>query len=159
MSGLPWLEWSNIGENSIKLWPMECKDVISSPGTFLNKEGYSYMGNEWLVLYDGYCNLCSHTVQWIIRNKGRRKFSFLPLHEAEELPLELSEGDSVLLVNHGRVYDRSGAALRIACGLRFPWPLLGILLVVPRFLRDPVYSLVARNRKRWFGVRATCYRP
>ena len=67
--------------------------------------------------------------------------------------------DTVLLQMNGEVYDRSTAVLKIALHLRFPWPLLGIFLLVPRFLRDPVYNWVARNRKRWFWERSACYVP
>lgn len=116
-----------------------------------------------VVLYDGYCNLCSRSVQWIIRNDPRRRFSFVPLQAPESkvfadgsIP---AEEESVILVLNDRVYLRSAAALRIAIRLRFPWPLLGIFFIVPRFLRDPVYRIIARNRKRWFGERDQCYIP
>jgi len=104
------------------------------------------------ILYDGYCNLCSRTVKRVIRNDPSSRFSFEPL------PQEV-EAESVVLLTGGRRYEKSTAALRIALGLRFPWPLLGIFFLVPRFLRDPVYAWVARNRKRWFGTRDTCYIP
>jgi predicted DCC family thiol-disulfide oxidoreductase YuxK len=55
---------------------------------------------------------------------------------------------------NGKMYDRSAAVLNIARHLRFPWPVLAVFLLVPQFLRDPVYDLVARNRKRWFGARS-----
>ena len=105
-----------------------------------------------MILYDGYCNLCSRTVQWVIRNDRAGRFTFEPLPGDENQR-------SVVLVSGGKRYERSAAAIRIALGLRFPWPLAGILFVVPRFLRDPVYDWVARNRKRWFGTRDTCYVP
>ncbi len=74
----------------------------------------------------------------------------------EDLP---EIGATVKLIQGHKVYDRSTAVLRIACGLRFPWPLMGIFLLIPSFMRDPVYNMVARNRKRWFGERTTCYLP
>jgi predicted DCC family thiol-disulfide oxidoreductase YuxK len=67
--------------------------------------------------------------------------------------------DSVVLLQEGKRYERSAAAIRIAMGLRFPWPLLGILLIIPPFARDVVYDVVARNRTRWFGARSICYLP
>jgi predicted DCC family thiol-disulfide oxidoreductase YuxK len=67
--------------------------------------------------------------------------------------------ETVLLVIGGKHFERSSAVLQIAIRLRFPWPLLGFFFVLPRFIRDPLYDLVARNRKRWFGERATCYIP
>jgi predicted DCC family thiol-disulfide oxidoreductase YuxK len=111
------------------------------------------MQRERLVIYDGYCNLCSRTVQWVVRNDPRERFTFRPFGKEE------GGSDTVLLTENGKQYNRSTAVLRIAMGLRFPWPLLGALLSVPRFLRDPLYNLVARNRKRWFGTRDSCYLP
>ena len=67
--------------------------------------------------------------------------------------------DSVVLYRKGRVYLRSGAALRIAMLLRFPLPLLAAFLVVPPFIRNAVYDWIARNRYRWFGKRETCFLP
>jgi len=120
-----------------------------------------------IVLYDGYCNLCSRTVDWIVKNDVRGRFSFEPLQGTEDRGTEdqgtedrgTEEPGTVVLLSAGRRYERSTAALRIALGLRFPWPALGLFLVVPRFLRDPVYDFVARRRKRWFGTRDTCYLP
>ena len=159
------------------------------------------MDKRWIILYDGYCNLCSRAVRWIVRGDRKRRFTFVPLQHAgslEELrttfpdtvigstgriavqpslkerwsrdresdpevrpdpPESRLPGDTVLLWMDGKLYDRSTAALRIALKLRFPWPLLGVFLVVPRFLRDPIYDVVARYRVRWFGRRHTCYLP
>ena len=79
--------------------------------------------------------------------------------EVQQWRSDRPEGDTVLLLMNEKIYHRSGAALRIATRLRFPWPLLGIFLLVPPFLRNGIYNLVARNRKRWFGTRSTCYLP
>lgn len=117
-------------------------------------------------MYDGYCNLCSRTVQWVIRNDRRKRFAFEPLQEADPAILppgkteeRIVSGDTVVLFMNGRVYDRSTAVLKIVSRLRFPWPILAIFFVVPRVLRDAVYKMVARNRNRWFGRRSTCYLP
>ena len=139
------------------------------------------MRGKWTVLYDGYCNLCSRAVRWIIRNDRTGRFRLEPLQPPqppgppEQLqptgpPEQLqptgppsgqspADPDTVLLLRNGRIYSRSTAVLLIASRLRFPWPLLTALMVVPRFIRDPVYDFVARNRKRWFGERSSCYLP
>jgi predicted DCC family thiol-disulfide oxidoreductase YuxK len=117
-----------------------------------------------LVLFDGVCNLCNGAVQFIIRRDPKAEFQFAPLTSAaasralaslpsRELP------DSVVLVDDGRIYTRSDAALRIARGLRFPWPLAYAFAVVPRGLRDWVYDAVASRRYRWFGRRDQCTIP
>ena len=67
--------------------------------------------------------------------------------------------DSIVLVEDGRVFVRSGAALRILRRLRFPWPLLYGLVIVPRVIRDRVYDVVAAHRYRWFGRRESCMLP
>jgi len=126
------------------------------------------MEGKWTVYYDGYCNLCSRAVQWIVRNDRAGKFMLIPLQAGKESEwamgqlrenLRAGEPDTVLLLRDGKLHARSTAILLIASRLRFPWPLVSSLMIIPRFLRDPVYSLIARNRKRWFGERSTCYIP
>ena len=57
------------------------------------------------------------------------------------------------------MYQRSTAALKLARMLRFPWNLAYGFIIVPRFLRDPIYKLIANNRYRWFGKKETCRIP
>jgi len=124
------------------------------------------MKKQRIIGYDGYCNLCSWTVQWVIRNDPKRKFAFRPLQDPsllrklEEYALVPSrENDTVILILDGRIFQRSAAVLRIAARLRFPWPLAAVFFIVPAFIRDPLYNMVARNRKKWFGERSSCYIP
>lgn len=70
-----------------------------------------------------------------------------------------AEPDSVLLIENGRVWQKSTASLRIARRLSGAWPLIYALIIIPRFLRDPVYDWVARNRYRWFGRDDSCMLP
>ena len=127
------------------------------------------MGGFGIVFYDGSCRLCNRSTRWVIRNDRKKRFSYSALPapfrsghdgqtEAEGCMVNRTgEADSVLLFLEGRWYERSSAILQIALRLRFPWPLLGFFFIVPRFLRDALYNLVARNRKRWFGEQLTCY--
>jgi predicted DCC family thiol-disulfide oxidoreductase YuxK len=115
-----------------------------------------------VVLFDGVCNLCNGSIQFIIARDPAAYFQFAALgSEAARRLLgdDASLPDSVVLVEHRRVYTRSTAALRIARRLRFPWPLLFGLIVVPRPLRDMIYDLIARHRYRWFGKSETCMVP
>ena len=120
-----------------------------------------------VVLFDGVCNLCNGSVQFIIDRDRAGVFRFAPLQSDLAATMLASLGhahdretlDSVLLVEEGRVYERSDAALRIARRLSFPWSLVSLSLVVPRFLRDGVYRVVAKNRYRWFGQAAECRVP
>ena len=112
-----------------------------------------------LVLYDGHCKLCSGWVQWIIRKDRRRRFAFLPLQQAALQESELLDRDAVVLRIGKKQYEGSGAVLRIALRLSFPWPLLGAFFLLPPFLRKGIYRVLARNRKKWFGERDSCHLP
>lgn len=120
-----------------------------------------------IVFFDGVCNLCNGAVQLIIDHDRHALFRFAPLQSdlARKLLSERgavvdpAEMDSVILLEGDRVYQRSDAALRIARRLDAPWPVAYALIVVPRFVRDAVYKLIARHRYRWFGRSETCRVP
>lgn len=118
------------------------------------------------MLFDGVCNLCNGGVRFIVRRDPRGRFRFAPLQSEVARELMGRAGidaaaapDSMIVVEGGRAMVRSAAALRIAGGLRWPWPALGVLWLVPRPLRDWVYRVVARNRYRWFGRQDECMLP
>ena len=120
-----------------------------------------------ILLFDGVCNLCNGTVQFIIDRDPKAQVRFAALQsEAARRELEArghaapeGEPDSVLLVEGDRVYERSDAALRVARKLSGAWPLLFAFIIVPRFLRDLVYRFIARHRYRWFGKTDECRVP
>ena len=118
-----------------------------------------------LVLFDGVCSLCDRFVQFVIARDPGGRFQFGTLQSAPGqralalLGTQPPLPDSMVLVENGRRYTRSTAALRIARQLRFPWPAASVLLLVPRPLRDWVYDLVARHRYQWFGRRERCMIP
>jgi predicted DCC family thiol-disulfide oxidoreductase YuxK len=120
---------------------------------------------EHVVFFDGVCNLCNGFVRFVIRRDPDGRFAFAPLQSAAaeaRLGTRVVPGslpDSVLLFEDGTLYQRSTAALRIMRGLRAPWPLLALLLLVPRPIRDWGYDRLARHRYRWFGRRETCMVP
>jgi predicted DCC family thiol-disulfide oxidoreductase YuxK len=117
------------------------------------------------VLFDGVCNLCNGFVQFMIPRDPRRYFRFGALDSGAALRLMAQAGvtpgsqDSIILIEKGRAYVRSAAALRVVRGLALPWPLLYALIVVPRPLRDWAYDFIARHRYRWFGRRDACMLP
>jgi predicted DCC family thiol-disulfide oxidoreductase YuxK len=137
-----------------------------------------------IVLFDGVCNLCNGAVQFVLdhertcspgsadqplrfaalQSEAARKVleSAVSADEAARLRtgnVDGGEPPSIVLVEGGRAYVRSTAALRIARYLRAPWRWVSVLLVVPRTLRDPVYRVIARYRYRWFGRSETCRVP
>ena len=120
---------------------------------------------ENLILFDGICNLCNGFVQFVIQNdnKGKYRFGALQSTHAEAifkaLDHEYTIPKTVILIEDGRLYQKSEAALRIAKGLDFPWPLFYGFIIVPAFIRDWVYGFIARNRYRWFGQKDSCMIP
>jgi predicted DCC family thiol-disulfide oxidoreductase YuxK len=118
-----------------------------------------------IVLFDGVCNLCSGSIQFIIRRDpaGRFRFASLQSPAGQELQTRLGMDpqalDSVILVEGDRWYKESDAALRIARGMKGAWKLLTAFRLIPRPLRDAAYRLIARNRYRWFGKQETCWLP
>jgi len=121
-----------------------------------------------VVLFDGVCNLCNATVNFLLDRDGRGTLRFAALQSSaarerlRALGYDVREGSppSLLLIEQGHVYDRSTAALRIARHLSSPgWRLAGVLLFVPRPLRDAIYSFVAKNRYAWFGRSDACRVP
>ncbi|MEK4870605.1 MULTISPECIES: thiol-disulfide oxidoreductase DCC family protein [Niallia] len=116
-----------------------------------------------IVLFDGVCNLCSKSVQFIIKRDPHNQFLFASLQsEMGKSLLEkhhLSEVDSVVLIKEDMYYMESDAALEICRHLSSGWKLLAILKVIPSSIRDPLYQFVARNRYRWFGKQDSCMLP
>ncbi|HMW96483.1 MAG TPA: thiol-disulfide oxidoreductase DCC family protein [Flavobacteriales bacterium] len=118
-----------------------------------------------ILFFDGVCNLCTGTVEWIIRHDVRGVFRFASLQgehgqaflRGQTLPT--SAHATFIYLRNGKVLDRSTAALQVARDLGFPWNTAYLLILVPRFLRDAVYALIARNRYRWFGRRDKCMVP
>jgi predicted DCC family thiol-disulfide oxidoreductase YuxK len=118
-----------------------------------------------VILFDGLCNLCNGFVRFVIARDPHARFRFASLQSnaARQLIGSRTGGadapDSVVVVDGDQVFVRSAAALRICRGLRFPWPFLAALGVVPRPVRDLVYDFVARHRYQWFGRRDACLIP
>ena len=114
-----------------------------------------------IVLFDGVCNLCNGTVDFMLRRDRRGRFRYASLQggTAAGLVADAAELGSVALWENGRMYRRSEAGLRMIEGLGGGWRLLAVLRLVPRPVRDGVYDWIARNRYRWFGKRESCRMP
>ena len=118
-----------------------------------------------IVVFDGMCNLCSSVVDFISARDSRNAFTYVPIQSLrgqqllEAHGVSIDQVDTFLLIDNGDALVRSDAAIAIAAELRRPWNLLATLRLVPRPIRDGVYSFVAKNRYRWFGKRATCKLP
>jgi len=114
-----------------------------------------------VILFDGVCNLCTGSVQFVIERDSRKQFRFASLQSpvAQRLLGRRDDLEAMVLVQDGEIYRKSTAALRIARRLDGPWPALAVLLVIPRFLRDAVYDWIGRRRYRMFGKRDACWVP
>ena len=118
-----------------------------------------------LVLFDGVCNLCNGFVQFVLRRDPQGRVAFASLQSElgqtvlQALDLPTAQLGTVLLIEDGRVYQRSDVPLRLSRHLSGAWPLVCHLRLLPRFLRDRVYDFVARHRYRWFGKQDQCMLP
>ena len=116
-----------------------------------------------VVLFDGVCNLCNASVQFILKHEKIEVLKFATLQD-DKIKHLLSKytnteiHDSVLLIENGTLYQESDAALRIARYLKF-FRLFYFLIFIPTWIRNPIYRLIARNRYKWFGKREQCMIP
>lgn len=118
-----------------------------------------------VILFDGICNLCSGAVQFIIKHDPKKHFRFASLQSkfGEEVMkhfgLPVNQFNSFILLENGKIYTRSTAALKVAKKLKGAWSLAYGFIIIPYFIRDAVYNLIARNRYKWFGKKEECWIP
>jgi predicted DCC family thiol-disulfide oxidoreductase YuxK len=118
-----------------------------------------------IVFFDGVCNLCNGSVNFLIKQdkKGVLKFASLQSDYAKKMipkdVLNRENLDTIIFYNDGKFYDRSSAVLKIckALGGRYYVFLVGYL--IPRFIRDGLYRFIANNRYKWFGKKEQCRIP
>jgi len=118
-----------------------------------------------IILFDGVCNFCNASVNFILKRDPKGIFRFTPLQSEagqnllKKFGLSTDDLDTMLLIDGDKHYTRSSAGLRIAARLSGLWPIFAVFLIVPKFLRDIVYKVIAKNRYRWWGKRDTCMIP
>ncbi len=117
-----------------------------------------------IILFDGVCNFCNDWVNFIIEQDSKNHFKFTPLQSeiAEKLLAKYNvdkETDSVILIEDGKAYTYSTAALRIARNLDGIWSLFYNLLLVPKFIRNFFYKILAKYRYKLFGKKDECMIP
>ena len=121
--------------------------------------------NKSLLLFDGVCNLCNSSVQFILLRDKKDRFRFASLQSdygqnlLREHNLPTESFNSLVLVENGKIYQKSTAALRIARKLKGLWPLLFAFIIIPPFIRNFVYDIIAKNRYRLFGKKDECMLP
>lgn len=117
-----------------------------------------------IILFDGECNFCDQSVQFIIKRDKKALYSFASLQSevgqqlvnTYQVPANL---DSLILIKNNSYYTMSSAALRICRHLSGGWKLFSLLLLIPKPIRNYFYKIIAKNRYKWFGKKETCMLP
>ncbi len=118
--------------------------------------------NPPVLLYDGFCFLCTSAARFLMRIDREAKIKLTPLQSKQGLTLlrrlELPKPslDTLLLLHRGRLFKKSNAVFEILSIIGGPWRLLLVFKIVPLFIRDAVYDFISRNRYRWFGKKDSC---
>ena len=117
------------------------------------------------ILFDGVCNLCNSSVNWVIDHDKKGLFSFSSLQSdygkkrTAELGLGQDYMDTIVLDDDGVLYTQSDAVIKVLSYLGGIYSGSSVFLVVPKFIRNSIYQLVANNRYKWFGKQDTCRIP
>ena len=129
------------------------------------RSNFTKMTDTPVILFDGVCNFCNYWVNFAIKRDKKKKLKFTTLQgeTAKQLlpqyhinPTSLS---SVIMIDNGKAYTQSSAALRMCRYLDGGWKLFYGFIVVPKFIRDFFYNIIARNRYKWFGKKESCMIP
>lgn len=118
-----------------------------------------------VIFFDGVCNFCNYWVNFVIKRDRKKKLKFTTLQgetARQLLPqyhINPSSLSSVILIDKGKAYTQSSAAIRICKYLNGGWKLFYGLIIIPKLIRDYFYIIVARNRYKWFGKKNECMAP
>lgn len=123
------------------------------------------MIKEKIILFDGVCNLCNSSVQFVIRHDKKQIFTFSSLQSEfgqktlNKNGLDPNNFSSFLYLENNTLHTKSSASLRVSKELSGIIKLLYIFIVIPKPIRDWIYSIVAKNRYKWFGKQDSCWIP
>lgn len=118
-----------------------------------------------LVLFDGVCNFCNASVNFMISQDKNARLRFLPMQSKlgkqllEKYELPISDFNSFILIDKGKAYQSSSASLKVLKILPWYWQWTQLFWVIPKPLRDALYNVIARNRYKWFGKKEQCMIP
>ena len=124
-----------------------------------------YFTHYRIVLFDAQCVLCQGWTKFLIRHDRHAKFKLVSVQSPVGQQLLTQHGfcttqfDTMVLIDHGKVSTQSTAFLNIMQQLGFPWQILSLGKLSPKICRDPLYSLIAKNRYQWFGKTGNCLMP
>ncbi len=123
------------------------------------------MNENPIILFDGVCNLCNNSVQFVIKYDAKKIFRFAALQSPtgqsllKKYNLASINFDSFVLIKNDKVFLKSTAALMVAKQLTGIVKLLYSFIIIPAFIRNVVYNFVAKNRYKWFGQQESCMIP
>ena len=123
------------------------------------------MPGQPIILFDGVCNFCNNTVNFVIRRDPKSIFKFATLQGtvAQQIlkshRLDNAEMNSFVLIENDKIYIKSTAALRVCRRLKGLWPLMYGFIIVPKLIRNGIYNWIAKNRYTWFGKKEVCMIP
>ncbi len=118
-----------------------------------------------IVLFDGVCNLCSNSVQFILKRDRKKQFLYGSLQGEfgqamlKKYQLPATDFNSFMLIEGEKLYTKSSGALRMLKHLGGGWSLLYVFIIIPKFIRDGIYNWIAKNRYKWFGKKNECWLP
>ena len=122
--------------------------------------------NKKIILFDGVCNLCNSSVQFVIARDKKDLFKFVALQSdlgnsiVKHIGIDIKNTDSIILYEPGKAYYyKSTAALKIAATLERFWSIATIFKFIPASIRDFVYDYIAKNRYKWYGKKESCMIP
>ncbi len=121
--------------------------------------------NTHILLFDGVCNFCDASVQFIMQRDSKKLFRYAAIQSdigqqlLKHYKLPTDQISTVVLIENDHIWTHSDAGLRVAKQLGGAWPLAYVFWYIPRFIRDAIYRLLARNRYRWFGQKDACRIP
>ena len=118
-----------------------------------------------IVLFDGVCNLCHRSVQFIIRQDHQARFKFAPIQSSTgqrlmvDYALDPDDLSSFILIQNDKIYTKSDAWLKIVKTFPGVWSWLYAAIILPRALRDRFYDFIGSHRYQWFGKKESCMVP
>ncbi|MEO6456016.1 MAG: thiol-disulfide oxidoreductase DCC family protein [Ginsengibacter sp.] len=118
-----------------------------------------------IILFDGVCNFCNAIVNFIITQDTKKVFLFAALQSRagkqllEQYKINWMANDSFVVIENAKAYQKSTAVLRLYNKLAWYWKWSQIFWIIPKFIRDAVYNLIAKNRYKWFGKKDECIIP
>lgn len=121
--------------------------------------------NKTILLFDGYCNLCHSSVQFVLKNEKSTEIYFTSLQSnvgieiLKYYKIDPAKTDSLVLIERNKAYVKSSAALRISKHLKGIYSLGFVFMIIPTFMRNWIYDFIAKNRYKWYGKQESCIIP